>query len=100
FRRNKRLGIDLFLIAVPYALELSAWSIWWAGACPPARFLVPVLLPLGVAAAALWMRQDARGRALSLTLLGASLLIAAVFAWAGDGALAYNDAVGRARWLE
>jgi hypothetical protein len=99
-KRNRRLGLDLVLIVVPYALTLSAWSIWWAGACPPARFLVPVIFPLGVAAAGLWVRQGARGHVLSLTMLVTSVVIAVVFAWAGDGALAYSDATGRARWLE
>jgi hypothetical protein len=99
-KRNARLGLDLLLIVVPYALTLSAWSIWWAGACPPARFLVPVIFPLGVAAAGLWARQGARGHIVSLAMLMTSVGIAVVFAWAGDGALAYSDATGRARWLE
>jgi hypothetical protein len=99
-RRRTRLGIDLCLIVVPYTLTLSAWSIWWAGACPPARFLVPMIFPLGIVAADLWARQAARGRAASLAILGASITIAAVFAWGGDGALGYNDATGRAWWLQ
>lgn len=99
-KRHQRLGVDLLLIVVPYVLTLSAWSIWWAGACPPARFLVPVIFPLGVVAAELWARQSVPGRALCLTLLGGSIAIAAMFAWSGDGALAYNDGVGRARWLQ
>jgi hypothetical protein len=100
FKRNNRLGVDMLLMVVPYALTLSAWGIWWAGASPPARFFVPMIFPLGVAAAGLWAQQGARARALSFTLLGASMMVAAAFAWAGDGALAYNDATGRARWLE
>jgi hypothetical protein len=98
--RKKRLGVDLLLIMAPYLLTLSAWSIWWAGACPPARFLVPMIFPLGAAAADLWSQQTARGRSASAALLAGSVMIAAAFAWGGDGALGYNDAVGRARWLQ
>ena len=39
---------------------------------------------LGVALAALWARQDHRGRSASMVLLGVSVLIAAALAFGGD----------------
>ncbi len=45
------------------------------------------------------IRADAAERA-SLTLLGASVMIATAVAFGGDGRLAYNASTGRARWLD
>ena len=100
FRRNRRLALELLLIVVPYVIASSGFTNWHAGASPPARYLLPVVLPLGVAFAALWARQDRRGRSLSFGLLGVSLLIGAAMAFGADGGLAYNTGSGRARWLD
>ncbi len=100
FRRNTRLGVELLLLVAPYAIAASAYPMWWAGSSSPARFLVPIVFPLGVAVASAWAQQGGRGRAMSLTLLGASVMIATAFAFGGDGRLAYNASTGRARWLD
>jgi hypothetical protein len=100
FKRDRRLAIELLLIVGPYAIASSAYQSWWGGASPPARFLVPIVFPLGVALAALWARQDHRGRTVSMVLLGVSVLIAAALAFGGDGALAYSGGTGRARLLD
>jgi len=100
FKRDRRFAVELLLIAGPYAIASSAYQSWWGGASPPARFLVPIVFPLGVALAALWARQDHRGRSVSTVLLGVSVLIAAALAFGGDGVLAYNGATGRARVLD
>ena len=100
FKRDRRLGVELLLIVGPYAIASSAYQSWWGGASPPARFLVPIMFPLGVALAALWARQDHRGRSVSMVLLGVSVLIAAALAFGGDGVLAYSGATGRARVLD
>ena len=95
-----RLGVELLLLVGPYAIASSAFPMWWAGSSSPARFLVPIVFPLGVAVASAWAHQSGRGRAISLTLLGASVMIATAFAFGGDGRLAYNASTGRARWLD
>jgi hypothetical protein len=100
FKRDRRLAIELLLVVGPYAIASSAYPSWWGGASPPARFLVPIVFPLGVALAALWARQDRRDRTVSLALLGLSVLIAGALAFGGDGALAYSGATGRARVLD
>ena len=100
FRRDQRLATEMLVIVAPYVFALSAFPYWYGGASPPARYLVPVVFPLGFALAALWARQDGSGRSMSLCLLGFSLLIAAVLAFGGDGGLAYNQETGRARWLD
>ena len=98
--KQRRLGLELMLSVVPYALAVAAWPAWWAGSCPPGRFLLPIVVCLGVGAAGAWARQGARARAFSLTLLGASVIVAAAHAFGGGGALSYNDLTGRARWLD
>ena len=100
FKRDRRVGVELLMIVGPYAIATSAYHSWWAGASPPARFLVPIVFPFGVALAALWARQDRRGRSVSMVLLGVSVLIAAALAFGGDGVLAYSGGTGRAPVLD
>ena len=100
FKLDRRLGLELLLIVAPYVIAASGYPMWWLGASTPARLLVPILFSIGVALAALWSRQDGPGRVASLTLLAASVLVAAALAFGGGGSLAYNGASGRARWLD
>ena len=100
FRKSLRLGFELVLLTVPYAMSSSAFGMWWAGNSSPARFLVPIVFPLGITVAGAWARQSGRGRAISLTLLGASVMIATALAFGDRGRLPYNDTMGRARWLD
>ena len=101
WRTHRRLAIELAAIAIPYVLVVSANEMWWAGFSAPARFLVPVLLPMALPLAAWWQRHDSRvPRAFALVALGASLGITATLAWTGRGALLYNGRDGFALWLD
>jgi hypothetical protein len=100
FRRHARLGLELLLLVLPYSIAVSAYDLWWGGFSPPGRFLVPLVFVGGVGAACVWDATAARGRAVSATLLGVSILTAAVLSFGGGGALAYNTSTGRARWLD
>jgi hypothetical protein len=100
FRRDPRLAIELLFVLAPYVLATSAFPMWYAGASPPSRFLVPVIMPMGVTVAALWVAQGAAARAVSTALLAVSLVIAATLGAAGDGTLAYNGPDGSAKWLD
>jgi hypothetical protein len=62
--------------------------------------LVPLVFPFGIAIAGLWRSLRDRGRAVSFTLLAASVMIALAFALGGRGLLAYNAEIGHARWLD
>ena len=101
WRTHRRLAIELAAIAIPYILVVSANEMWWAGFSAPARFLVPVLLPMALPLAAWWQRHDSRvPRTFTLVALGASLAITATLAWTGRGALLYNGRDGFALWLD
>ena len=99
-RLDARSGVAVIAIVVPYLLTVSSYAMWWGGQSAPARLAVPALFALGAPAAVCWSRASSRGRALWGTLLGLSLLITATLALGGDGTLRFNDASGRARWLE
>ena len=100
-RQQRRLAIELLAIAMPYVIAVAAFHMWWAGLSSPARFLVPVLLPMAMPVAAFWNRHaSTTPRAFTSTLLAISVGITALLACAGDGSLLYNTRDGYARWLE
>jgi hypothetical protein len=85
FVRTRRLALEWLVVALPYLLAVATYAMWWAGMSGPARFLVPLILPLAIPAACLW--SGARSRA-SRILLVAALLVSAWISivMAGDGA--------------
>lgn len=100
-RSHRRLAAELTVVMVPYLLAVTHVRMWWAGWSAPARFFVPVLLPLAAPAAVAWAR--ARHRATRATLLAA--LAFTVFATTclvlvDGGRLAYNVRDGYALWLD
>ena len=42
-RQQPRLAVELALVAVPYAIAVATYAMWWAGSAAPARFLVAIL---------------------------------------------------------
>ncbi len=98
-RHHKRLLVELACVAIPYALAVAAFPNWFGGSTP-GRYLAPLVLPLAVTVAALWSRQDAFGRSLSVALLTVSVLIACAFGFGASGTLAYNAGEGRSAFLD
>jgi hypothetical protein len=89
--RRRRLALDLILVCAPYAVAVAAYRMWWGGASAPARFLVPLLVPLGIPAAWAWRiarRPADRAFLAALLLLGGSWT--AVMTWGGEGVLAFT----------
>lgn len=100
-RRRPRPAIELAAALVPYVLVVAGYRMWWGGRSAPARFLVPALLPLGVAAAALWAEARAAStRAVGALLLLASTVVTGVLVLVDGGRLLYNVRDGYALWLE
>ena len=104
FVRTRRLAFEWCAVAVPYVLAVATYAMWWAGSSGPARFLVPLVLPLALPAACAWAALPSRrARVLLLAALVVSAWLSAVMT-AGGGRLAYhtrNDAgLTAAPWLE
>ena len=99
-RLQRRVCAELALIVVPYTVATCGYSMWWAGYCPPARFLVPALFTVAPAAALAWSATSRPSRIVALALLAVSVAIASFMAFPQHGALAYNDADGSARWMD
>ena len=100
WRRNRRLTTELLVATAPYVAAVAGFHMWWGGRSSPARFLVPVLLPLALPLAAWWAGQTSRtARALTLLLLSTSVCLTAAFVLVDHGALIYNSRDGHALWL-
>ncbi|HMC76161.1 MAG TPA: hypothetical protein VKH34_03480 [Vicinamibacterales bacterium] len=91
FARTRRLGLEWLVVAVPYGLAVGTFAMWWAGTSGPARFLVPLVLPLAIPAACAWTAARSRGiRAVMLAALVVTGWLSAVYAGGGDGRLGYH----------
>ena len=100
WRRDRRLTTELMIAIGPYVAAVAGFHMWWAGRSSPARFLVPVLLPLALPLAAWWAHATSRtARAVTLVLLMASLCLTAALVLVDHGALLYNSRDGHALWL-
>jgi hypothetical protein len=87
----RRLAVESLVIVVSYGVVVASYRMWWGGASAPARFLVPVLFPLGIPAAWLWSgarRPSDRGAMLALLTLTACSL--ASLTWSSEGNLAFT----------
>jgi hypothetical protein len=91
FARMRRLAVEWLVVAIPYLLAVGTYAMWWAGSSGPARFLVPLLLPLAIPAACAWAFARSRGaKAVMLSALVVSAWLSAVMAGGGDGRLGYH----------
>lgn len=105
FATTRRLAIEWLVVALPYLLAVATFAMWWAGMSGPARFLVPLVLPLAIPAACAWAAFTSRGaRAVMVTSLVLTAWLSAVMAGAGDGRLGYHSrnegGATAAPWLE
>jgi hypothetical protein len=90
--RVRRFALEWLVVAVPYVLAVATYPMWWAGSSAPARFLVPIVLPLAIPAACGWAAiRDRGGRAGALALLIVTVTLTAVMAFAGGGQLGYHE---------
>src|SRR5207244_736117 len=77
--RTRRLALEWLVVAFPYLLAVTTFAMWWAGMSGPARFLVPLLLPLAIPAACAWSWTKSRGwRAVMLGSLLVSVWLSIV----------------------
>ena len=88
---ERRVALELLVVFASYLLAVASYRMWWGGASAPSRFLVPVLMPLGMPAAWAWRaatRPADRAALLALVVLSALLCVA--FTWGGDGMVAFT----------
>lgn len=87
----RRFAAHWLVVAAPYLLAVTTFAMWWAGWSAPARFFVPVLLPLAIPAAAAWAAMRSRGlRATAVALLVLSVWVTGVLVFGGGGHLGYH----------
>ena len=78
--------------------------MWWGGASAPARFLVPMLLPMALPIGVAWSRT--RGvaiggvatRALAIAALLVTAAVTLILVGVDDGRLAYGSRTAVAGW--
>ncbi|MBI2835792.1 MAG: hypothetical protein HYX76_15335 [Acidobacteria bacterium] len=98
---DRRLAIEITIVLLPYLMMAGAYRMWWGGRSAPARFAVPIVLPLAIPCAILWVRARTRAtRALAIAGLAGTLALAAVMLVAERGSLGYNERNGFAMWLD
>ncbi len=105
FARLHRFAAQWLIVATPYLLTVTTFAMWWAGWSAPARFFVPMLLPLAVPAASAWTMMRSRGlRAAALALLATGAWISVVLAVADGGRLGFHarnpGGMTAAPWLD
>jgi len=100
-RIHRRLCIELVAVIVPYTIAVACYRMWWGGHSSPGRFIVPILIVLGVPCGVLWQRlRGPLARALLVSLLAASVGLALALAWSARGELVYNFRDGISLWVE
>ena len=88
---GRLLAVQVAVLVVAYAVSSGTYRMWWAGSSSPARFLVPLILPLAVAAGAAWAGlRSAASRWMALAALWATVAITAILLTVDGGRLAFN----------
>jgi hypothetical protein len=88
--RQRRLGIELALIVVPYAIAVASYAMWWAGAAAPGRFVVSILPLAALPIAMIWSRS----RVIAGLLLIVSIALVVPRGFVDSGRFIYNNRSG------
>jgi len=94
-------GATIAVAFIAYLVVSASYRMWWGGASAPARFLAPMLLPLGVPIGLAWSR--ARGpasRALAMAALVVTAGVTLILAGVDGGRLAYGSRDAAAGWAQ
>ena len=97
---QRRLGLELLFVLIPYLLAVTHFAMWWGGMSAPGRFFVPMLPAMAIPVAVCWTAVRTRAaRATMAAALVVTAFVSAALVFAGDGRLAYNVRQGYAVWL-
>jgi hypothetical protein len=84
---------------VGYLVASASYRMWWGGASAPARFLVPMLLPLALPIGVAWSRsRHVATRALAVAALLVTAAVTLTLVGVDDGRLAYGSRTAVAGW--
>ena len=98
---ERRVGLELLFVLVPYLIVVTHVAMWWGGSSPPARFFVPMLPMLAVPSAVAWTAIRHRAtRATALAALAFTMFVSGCLIFVDGGRLAYNTREGYAAWAE
>src|SRR5262249_14122018 len=86
----RRFAVEWGVTAIVYAAAVGSYAMWWAGTSGPARFLVPVLLPLAIPAAVAWQRASRGARVAMMIALAVTAWMSGVLAGGAGGLLGYH----------
>lgn len=100
WRLRPRLAVEMALVAVPYALIVASFGMWWGGWSAPARFLVPLVPFMVLLLAVAWAGGRLPVRTLFVALAGVGVANAALRLMLDRGALLYNLRDGYDRLLD
>ncbi|HEX7798282.1 MAG TPA: hypothetical protein VF456_28155 [Vicinamibacterales bacterium] len=99
--KRQRWAWETLALIVPYMAAVGSYQMWWGGTSVPARFLTPLTLILGAAAARVWHGVRSNGtRALGILTLIASVLVTLALLAPERGRLLLNFRDGISLWLE
>ena len=98
-RQRPRLAVELAFVAVPYAIAVASYAMWWAGSAAPARFLVSVL-PLAAVLIALAFSGLPNWRLAVVIMLMISIGLIVPRAFVESGRFIYSNRSGIDATLE
>jgi hypothetical protein len=98
---QRRLGLELLFVLIPYLLAVTHFAMWWGGSSAPGRFFVAVLPAMAIPVAACWAAVRTRAtRATMVAALAMTVFASCALVFVDEGRLAYNIRQTYAAWLE
>ena len=86
------VALAIVVAFVGYTVASASYRMWWGGASAPARFLVPMLLPMALPIGVAWSRtRGVASRALAIAALLVTAAVTLILVGVDDGRLAYGS---------
>jgi hypothetical protein len=93
------VGGAIAVAFVGYLVASASYRMWWGGASAPARFLVPMLLPLALPIGVAWSRtRGVGGRSMAIAALIVTAALTLILVGVDGGRLAYGSRTTVAGW--
>ncbi|MFI5076936.1 MAG: hypothetical protein ACHQRO_06315, partial [Vicinamibacteria bacterium] len=101
---SRIVAVAIVAAFVGYTIASASYRMWWGGTSAPARFLVPMLLPMAVPIGVAWSRTrgladgGVAARALAIAALLVTAAVTLILVGVDDGRLAYGSRTAVAGW--